>query len=147
MVMQDRGVMNVRPAAAALVLAVVLVACGDRNERLNFRPPEFGVPSDTAAVNGIYRSIHQGLLQLRINGDLNLVIPESFGATSGTFTLRDGEATVRTENCGEQVGSYRLQVVPGPIVEKASIVFEAVDDPCAERLRYLTIDPWVYADS
>lgn len=145
--MQDRAVVNLRPAVAALVLAVLLLACGDRDERLNFRPPAFGVPASTADVNGIYRSIHQGLLQLRVNGELNLVVPEGFGATSGTFTLHDGAATVRTESCGEQVGSYRLEVVPGPIVDKASIVFEAVDDPCQERLRYLTIDPWVYADS
>ena len=136
-----------KSVVAAVVVTVVIGACGDRDERLNFRPPALGVPATTADVNGIYRSIHQGLLQLRLNGDLNLVIPEAFGATSGTFHLQDGEATVRTENCGDQVGSYKLQVVAGPIVEKASIVFEAVDDPCAERLKYLTIDPWVYADS
>ncbi len=138
---------HLRSLAAVLFLGVLLVGCGDRNERLNFQPPALGVPATEADVNGIYRSIHQGLLQLRLDGELNLVVPESFGATSGTFTLQDGEATVRTENCGDQVGTYRLQVVAGPIVKKASIVFEAVDDPCAERLRYLTIDPWVYADS
>ena len=139
--------MRVKFVVVAVVVALVLSACGDRDERLNFRPPALGVPATRADVNGIYRSIHQGLLQLRLNGELNLVIPESFGATSGTFSLQDGVATVRTENCGNQVGSYKLEVVAGPIVEKASIVFEAVDDPCAERLKYLTIDPWVYADS
>ncbi len=138
---------NIRPAVAALVLALLLGACGDRDERLNFRPPTLGVPATATDVTGIYRSIHQGLLQLRGNGDLNLVIPEAFGATTGTFTLREGDVTVRTLNCGDQMGSYRLQVVPGPIVEKASLVFETVADPCAERVRYLTVDPWVYADS
>jgi len=140
-------VVNLRPALAALLLAPLLAACGDRNERLNFRPPTLGVPATAAEVTGIYRSIHQGLLQLRGNGELNLVVPEAFGATSGTFTLLDGDVTVRTQNCGDQVGTYRLEVVAGPIVSKSTLVFETVQDPCEERRRYLTIDPWVYGDS
>ena len=138
---------NIRPVLAALLLVVLSGACGDRAERLNVRPPAFGVPASPTEVSGIYRSIHQGLLQLRGNGDLNLVVPEGFGATSGTFTLRDGEVKVLTENCGDEVGDYRLRVEPGPIVGKSTLVFETVDDPCAERAKYLTIDPWVYGDS
>ena len=45
------------------------------------------------------------------------------------------------------MGAYTIEVVPGPIVYKSTLIFKAVDDPCAERLKYLTIDPWVYADS
>jgi hypothetical protein len=141
-------VVKIRPAVATVLLAGLLAACGDRDERLNVQPPEVGVvPASTADVSGIYRSIHQGLLQIRGNGDLNLIVPEAFGATTGTFALQDGDVTVRTENCGDQVGAYRLEVVAGPIVGKSTLVFEAVDDPCPERQRYLTIDPWVYADS
>lgn len=139
--------MPARLVVVATVAALTLMACGDRAERLNFRPPEFGVPATAEDISGIYRSIHQGLLQLRANGQLNLVVPEVIGATSGTFTLADGRATVRTDNCGDQVGAYTVEVVPGPIVQKSTLVFEAVEDACAERQRYLTIDPWVYADS
>jgi hypothetical protein len=141
------AVVKLRPAVAAVLLALLLGACGNKEDRLNYSPPKPGVPATTADVSGIFRTIHQGTLQLRGNGELNLVIPAAFGATSGTFTLRDGDATVRTGNCGDQVGAYRLQVVPGPIVSKSTILFEAVSDPCRERQRYLTVDPWVYADS
>ncbi len=133
--------------AIAAAAALALTGCGDKAERTNFRPPALGVPATAADVTGIYRSIHQGLLQLRGNGQLNLVVPEGPGATIGSFTLTDGRVTVRTENCGDQVGDYTVEVVAGPIVSKSTLVFETVDDPCAERRRYLTIDPWVYADS
>jgi hypothetical protein len=145
--MQDRTVVNVRSFAAALLLVLLLAACGNREDRLNFRPPDLGVPATATQITGIYRSVHQGVLQLRGNGDLNLVIPEGFGVTTGTFTVQDGDVTVRTRNCGDVAGTYRLQVVAGPIVSKASLVFEAVQDPCEERVHYLTVDPWVYADS
>ena len=138
---------HLRSALAVALLAVTLTACGDKAERTNFRPPELGVPATAAGVTGIYRSVHQGLLQLRGNGELNLIVPEGPGATTGTFTLDNGVATVRTDNCGDQVGAYTVEVVPGPIVYKSTLIFKAVDDPCAERLKYLTIDPWVYADS
>lgn len=138
---------RLRPVPLLLALAAFLVACGDREERLNFRPPELGVPATASDITGIYRSIHQGLLQLRGNGELNLIVPEGPGPTAGSFELRDGELTVRTENCGAQVGSYRVEVVAGPIVGKSTLVFRTVDDPCQEREWYLTIDPWVYADS
>ena len=62
-------------------------------------------PRHRADITGIYRTIHQGLLQLRGNGDLNLVIPTGVGATFGTFTVDNGAVTVRTDNCGDQVGS------------------------------------------
>ncbi|HEX7277186.1 MAG TPA: hypothetical protein VF244_07400 [Acidimicrobiales bacterium] len=136
-----------RSVVAVSLLALALGGCGDKAERTNFNPPALGVPATADDVTGIYRSIHQGLLQLRGNGELNLIVPEGPGATTGTFTLTDGRATVRTENCGDQVGSYTVEVVAGPIVSKSTLVIEAVHDPCAERQRYLTIDPWVYADS
>ncbi len=140
---------NIRPMTAASLVAVVLAltGCGDKAERTNFRPPALGVPANPADVTGIYRSIHQGVLQLRGNGELNLIVPEDIGATTGSFTLVNGAATVRTGNCGDQVGVYTIEVVAGPIVSKSTLMFEAVDDPCAERQKYLTIDPWVYADS
>jgi hypothetical protein len=140
-------VVTIRSAAAVALLALTLSACGDKAERTNFRPPELGVPAAAADVTGIYRSIHQGLLQLRGNGELNLIVPEGIGATTGSFTLTNGAATISTDNCGDQSGAYTIEVVAGPIVSKSTLLFKAVDDPCAERQKYLTIDPWVYADS
>ena len=136
-----------RSYAFLLLLLMVLPACGDRAERLNVRPPRPGVPADESEVVGIYRSIHQGLLQLRGDGDLTLIIPGGPGATSGTYALRAGRLEVFTESCGDQLGDYRVEVTGEQEAGKAVLNITAVDDPCAERRRYLTIDPWVYANS
>jgi hypothetical protein len=133
--------------AVALLVLVALPACRDRAERLNIRPPRPGVPADRSDVVGIYRSIHQGLLQLRGDGDLTLIVPDGPGATSGSYALRDGRLEVRTQRCGDQVGDYRVEVTGEQEPGKALLNLTAVDDPCDERRRYLTIDPWVYANS
>ncbi len=137
---------NLRALVAVALLALSLGACSDPPPS-NYRPPDLGVPATGADITGIYRTIHQALLQLRGNGELNLIIPAGVGATSGTFAVDNGRVTVRTERCGDQVGAYQVEVHAGPIVSRSTLVFEAVDDPCAERRKYLTIDPWVYADS
>ncbi len=139
--------MHRRFCALALLLLAALAACGDRDERLNVRPPRPGVPADGSEVVGIYRSIHQGLLQLRGDGDLTLIIPDGPGATSGTYSLRDGRLEVFTERCGDQLGDYRVEVTGEQLAGKAVLNITAVDDACAERRKYLTIDPWVYANS
>ena len=110
-------------------------------------PPPPGVPSEISEVTGIYRSVHQGVLQLRATGDFILIIPDGVGATSGRFTLDDGTVLVSTENCGNDIGTYKLRVTGEQKPGKAALEFEAVDDPCEERRRYLTVDPWVYAVS
>lgn len=133
--------------AAFLAAGLTLASCGgDRNERLNIRPPAPGIPSGAASVSGIYRSIHQGLLQLRENGELSLIIPD-VSASAGTFTLEDGNLVVQTARCGAESGRYRLEVTGEQLPGKATLNITAVDDPCDERRRYLTIDPWVYGDS
>ncbi len=139
--------MSRRSWARTLVLLALLTACGDRAERMNVRPPSPGVPADGSQVVGIYRSIHQGVLQLRGDGDLTLIVPEGPGATSGTYSLRDGRLEVFTDGCGDQLGDYRVEVTGEQQAGKAVLNITAVDDPCAERRRYLTIDPWVYANS
>ena len=136
-----------RRCALALLLLAGLSACGDRSERLNIRPPQPGIPAGPSDVVGIYRSIHQGLLQLRGDGDLTLIIPDGPGATSGSYALRDGRLEVFTDRCGNQLGDYRVEVTGEQKPGKAVLNITAVDDACAERRRYLTIDPWVYADS
>lgn len=139
--------MHRRSCALALLALTALAACGDRSERLNVRPPRPGVPATGAEVVGIYRSIHQGLLQLRGDGDLALIIPDGPGATSGSYSLRDGRLEVFTERCGDQLGDYRVEVTGEQLAGKAVLNLTAVDDPCVERRKYLTIDPWVYANS
>ena len=45
------------------------------------------------------------------------------------------------------MGTYTIEVLAGPGIGRSTLMFETVDDPCAVRQKYLTIDPWVYADS
>ncbi len=132
---------------AAVALAVTLASCGNSEKRQNVRPPAPGVPTDITQISGIYRSVHQGVLQLRATGDFIMIIPDGVGATSGSFALDDGTVLVSTENCGTDIGTYNLKVTGEPKPGKAALVFEKVQDPCEERSRYLTIDPWVYAVS
>ena len=113
----------------------------------NVRPPAPGVPASADDVTGIYRSIHQGLLQLRADGDFVLVVPEGPGATSGTYTLSDGRLVVSSEACGRETGDYDVVVTGEQEAGKAVLNLTALSDPCEDRRHYLTIDPWVYADS
>lgn len=135
---------------SVLVGATVLLtatACGENRPRENVQPPQPGIPARASDVQGIYRTIHQGVLQLRGNGAFVLIVPEGPGATSGDYSLLDGKFTVQTANCGETVGEYDLVVRGEPLPDKATLHFTAVRDDCAQRRHYLTIDPWVYAVS
>jgi hypothetical protein len=130
--------------------ALVLQGCGAQESmerRSNIKPPQPGTPAGVDDVSGIYRSIHQGLLQLRADGSYVLVVPEGPGPTSGTYTLTDGRFGVRSDECGEQLGTYDLVVTGEPKAGKATLNFTGVEDPCDDRRYYLTTDPWVYADS
>lgn len=98
-------------------------------------------------MTGIYRSIHQGLLQLRADGDFVLVVPEGPGPSAGTFTLRDGRLEVRSGPCGEETGAYDVVVTGEQEAGKAVLNLSALQDSCEDRRHYLTVDPWVYADS
>ena len=134
---------------AVVLLAALSGACGVMRDEpaSNVRPPAPGVPASAEQVTGIYRSIHQGLLQLRADGDFILVVPEGPGATSGTFTLSDGRLSVYTDACGQETGDYDVVVTGKQEAGKATLNLTAVDDPCADRRHYLTVDPWVYANS
>lgn len=130
-----------------LVAAVTVVGCGDAEERQNVRPPQPGTPDGPTDVQGIYRSIRQGLLQLRGDGEFVLIVTESPGASAGTYTLDAGRLTVRTNVCGTAVGEYDLRVGGQPKAGEATLAFTAVADDCDFRRRWLTSDAWVYADS
>jgi hypothetical protein len=131
-----------------LFLAVLATGCSLHDPPAsNVRPPKPGVPHSLTDVTGIYRSIHQGVLQLRSNGEFVLILPEGPGASSGTFTLQDGRLSVVTSSCGATTGEYDVVVSGEQQAGKAVLNLAAVDDQCADRRHYLTVDPWVYADS
>lgn len=135
-----------------LVVVVLLVTAGGcsamkAKPSSNVRPPAPGVPATAADVTGIYRSIHQGLLQLRADGDYILVVPEGPGPSTGSFTLTDGRLSVRSAACGPETGDYDVVVTGEQLAGKALLNLTAVRDPCDDRRKYLTIDPWVYANS
>jgi len=132
-----------------LVVVVVSGACASMkaSPSSNVRPPAPGVPATAKDVTGIYRSIHQGLLQLRADGDYVLVVPEGPGPSSGTFTLSAGRLVVFSEACGQETGDYDVLVTGAQEAGKAVLNISAVRDPCEERRRYLTVDPWIYANS
>ena len=138
-----------RGATIVLASAVILLgACGgDRETRQNVRPPAPGTPSRPSDVQGIYRSVRQGLLQLRGDGEFVLIMPESPGASAGTFVLEDGRLTVHTNVCGTAEGEYLVAVGGEQKAGRATLHFQAVRDDCDWRRRSLTFEPWVYADS
>ncbi len=134
---------------AVVLLAALSGACSVMKNKpaSNVRPPAPGVPASAEQITGIYRSIHQGLLQLRADGDFVLVVPEGPGPTAGTFTLSGGRMSVYTEACGQETGDYDVLVTGEQEAGKAVLNLTAVDDPCEDRRHYLTVDPWVYANS
>ena len=137
-------------AGAVFLLLVLASACNTDKEVSkyeNVKPPEPGTPATAADVQGIYRTAHQALLQLRGNGSFVLIVPEGPGPSGGTYTLQDGTLTVRTDVCGAAVGQYHVTVNGPAEAGKATLRFTPITDDCGARLRYLTIDPWIYANS
>jgi len=132
-----------------LLLAVLSGSCSTMKAKpsSNVRPPAPGVPAVASDVTGIYRSVHQGLLQLRADGDYVLIVPEGPGPTSGSFTLSAGRMVVYSEACGQETGDYDVVVSGAREAGKAVLRITAVKDNCENRRKYLTIDPWVYANS
>jgi hypothetical protein len=141
---RGRGLLGTTVVASVLLAAS---ACGENRPRENVQPPQPGVPARASDVQGIYRTIHQGVLQLRGNGSFVLIVPEGPGASAGDYSLLDGRLTVQTDNCGEAIGEYDVSVGGEPLPGKATLHFTVVRDDCEDRRHYLTIDPWVYANS
>ncbi len=145
--------LGMRPAKILMLAAIVVVVaagCGTK-ERMakmqNVKPPAAGIPSGPGDVSGIYRSAHLGTLQLRSDGTITLIVPNGGGASAGRFTLQQGRIEVQTSDCGETDGSYDIAVTGLQKPGKATLNITGVNDQCASRLRDLTRDPWVYADS
>jgi hypothetical protein len=134
---------------AAALLLVIAGGCSAMKAKpsSNVQPPAPGVPASAADVTGIYRSIHQGLLQLRGDGEYILVVPEGPGPSAGRFTLNAGRMSVTSAACGAETGDYDVVVTGAQEAGKAVLNISAVRDACEDRRKYLTIDPWVYANS
>jgi len=131
-----------------VLLAVVAGGCSLHDPPpVNVHPPAPGVPAKADDVTGIYRSIHQGLLQLRADGQYTLIVSEGPGPTSGSFTLSAGHLTVYSKECGQETGEYDVNVTGTQEPGKAVLNISAVNDPCENRRHYLTVDPWIYANS
>jgi len=132
-----------------LLVGVLSGSCASMKAKpsSNVQPPAPGVPATAEDVTGIYRSIHQGLLQLRSDGDFVLIVPEGPGPTSGSFTLSKGRLVVFSKECGPQTGDYDVVVTGEQLAGKAVLNLTAVQDSCEDRRKYLTIDPWIYANS
>ena len=137
--------------AAAVILVLILASACNTDKEVskyeNVRPPQPGTPAKAADVQGIYRTVHQALLQLRGNGSFVLIVPEGPGPSGGSYTVQDGTLTVQTDVCGTAVGRYHVTVNGPPEAGKATLRLTPIDDDCGARLRYLTIDPWIYANS
>jgi len=133
---------------ALLLLALIAGGCSVTDKPAsNVQPPAPGVPAKAEDVTGIYRSIHQGLLQLRADGGYVLIVPEGPGPSSGSFTLSAGRLSVFSKECGQETGEYDVLVTGTQKAGKAALNLTMVKDSCDDRRRYLTADPWVYADS
>ena len=134
---------------AAAVLLALASGCSAMKSKpsSNVQPPAPGVPATAADVTGIYRSIHQGVLQLRGDGEYILVVPEGPGPSAGRFTLSAGRMSVTSPACGTETGDYDVVVTGTQEAGKAVLNISAVRDGCEDRRRYLTVDPWVYANS
>lgn len=133
-----------------LAVAVTVAGCGTQArmaDMQNVKPPAPGTPNGPADVSGIYRSLHTATLQLRRDGTITLIVPDGGGASDGRFTLQSGRIELQTSACGDAAGSYDVVVTGPQKAGKSTLVITGVNDPCGARLRDLTRDPWVYADS
>src|SRR5438093_13324028 len=92
-------------------------------------------------VVGIWRTVHQNVLELRQKGTLVLITSIS-EAQTGDFTLDQDRVTVSgMARCGGSSGTYRVQVA-----FEQKLVFSEPEDSCAFRRTQLTIDPYVYSN-
>jgi hypothetical protein len=137
-----------RRVLALVLLALLTGGCSLKDKpSSNVQPPAPGIPAKAADVTGIYRSVHQGVLQLRADGEYVLIVPEGPGPSSGSFTLSAGRMVVFSKACGQETGEYDVVISGTQEAGKSVLNFSAVKDSCEDRRRYLTVDPWVYANS
>jgi len=122
----------------AVLLALCLAACvHSEKERVKL----LRAPRQVSDVVGIWRTVHQNVLELRQKGTLVLITSVS-EAQAGDFTLDQDHITVSgMARCGGTSGTYRLQVS-----FHQKLVFSEPEDSCDFRRTQLTIDQYVYSN-
>ncbi len=124
------------------VLAVAAALCGLAACSSNATPAPsapLATPKTVDDVTGIWRSVHQNVLELRKNGTFVLITTVA-NAMSGNYTLSGDSVTFfDTRGCGSVQGTYRIQASP-----KGRIELSQPNDTCAPRKLGLS-DPFVYA--
>jgi hypothetical protein len=123
----------------AFALLLTTAACaGSQEESPHVVPPE-RPPVSVEDVVGIWRNVHQGVLELRQSGAFVLISPIT-EPEAGTFRLTGDRLEVRAENgCGTAPGTYRVRVARARRMDLTN-----GDDPCAQRERVMESDPWIY---
>ena len=96
-------------------------------------------PEKIDDVTGIWRNVHQGVLELRDNGDFVLISPIT-KPDSGKYTLQNGViAFAGGTLCPPGDASYAVGVV-----RSQRMMLSSDGDRCELRRRVLVSDPWVY---
>jgi hypothetical protein len=144
-VLDDRTLDAVRARRAVmkrlvfvLVLACASACASSQQENPHVVAPE-SPPTGIEDVVGIWRNVHQGVLELRQSGAFVLISPIT-EPESGTFQLTDDRLDVRAEKgCRVSPGTYRVRVSRSRRMDLTD-----GNDPCAERKRVMESDPWIY---
>lgn len=124
---------------ALMSVLVMATACAGSQEESPHAAPAESPPSSVEDVVGIWRNVHQGVLELRQSGAFVLISPVT-EPEGGTFRLEGPRLEVRAEQgCGTAPGTYRVRVAPARRMDLTD-----GDDPCAERKRVMVSDPWIY---
>ena len=135
------SVQSVRRALVTVVIVVIglpIAACV-HSEREPVKP--LRTPRQVSDIVGIWRTVHQNVLELRQKGTVTLITSVS-EAQAADFVLDGDHITITgMARCGRTSGTYRIQVA-----FQQKLVLSEPDDPCAFRRTQLTIVPYVYSN-
>jgi hypothetical protein len=128
-----------RVCVVAVMLVVATGACHAAVERPTPRPT--APPRAANDVVGIWRTIRQGVLELRENRSYVLISPITKPAT-GHYEVDGGQLIVTDDQCGADSGRYDVLVI-----RNKSMTLDAgtTGDACELRKRVLEGELWVYA--
>ena len=127
----------------SLVLSIVFVLAATGACVHSETPPvkPLRAPRQVSDIVGIWRTVHQNVLELRQKGTYVLITSVS-DAQAGDFTLDGDRITVSGMiRCGGSSGTYRIQVA-----YQQKLVLSDPQDTCAFRRTQLTVDEYVYSN-